>query len=54
MALLRRQGSEPAAGVLAIRDLGPQVGLRLLGLAVAAVDLARALPLPAGQGSRPA
>jgi hypothetical protein len=39
------EGLDPRAGVLPIRDLGAQSGLHLLGLAIAAVDLARELPL---------
>jgi hypothetical protein len=35
--------------VLPVGNLGAQAGLHLLGLAAAAVDLARELPLLAGQ-----
>jgi hypothetical protein len=43
------EGLDPGAGVLAVRDLGAQAGLHLLGLAATAVDLTRELPLLAGQ-----
>jgi hypothetical protein len=43
------EGLDPGAGVLAVGNLGAQARLDLLGLAAAAVDLARELPLPAGQ-----
>jgi hypothetical protein len=48
------EGLQAGAGVAAVGDLGAQPRLDLLGLAVAAVDLARELPLLARQGSRPA
>jgi hypothetical protein len=44
------KGLQARAGVLAVGDLGPQASLDLLGLAVAAVDLARELSLLARQG----
>ena len=46
------EGLDAGAGVLAVRDLGSKTGLHLLGLAIAAVDLACELPLLARQRVR--